>query len=203
MAGSLLGLELRQLVLDENISSGTLETRLTSAVGNLGAFRALMGIRSSVKMFLGSSPSLTIMAGSNKAMEVIAQSPEAMEVFAANDNATEIFSNNAKSAKQITNNIISFNAYFSISTNYARLQARVNASGSKLKRQIFNSTSTFSFGALESLCVMCIGGGGTGGNADTGGADAGGAGGSGGEFAFINLISSYLVHLRTSHSNIL
>lgn len=174
-----------QLLLGGYIDSAALETALTTNDAFLGAFNRLLK-SGTVKALLSSSTAFGVIAGSTSAFAALLD--QSGELLAASDSATTAISDNSNAIKTVVTNATYLNLWQNVPANKTRLQARINASGSKLKRQEWTSSGTWTAPGtpIVALSVFAIGGGGNGG---IGGWDGGstraetGSGGSGAESA--------------------
>lgn len=173
------------LLLGGNISSANLETKLTTDDAWLGAWRALLKSGTS-KALIANTTAFGIIAGSNTAFGELITA--AGTQLAASDSATIAISNDSNAIKTVVTNQTYLDFWNTVPANKARLQARINASGSKLKRQVWTSSGTWTAPVtpIVALSVFAIGGGGTGASGGWNGgstqAESGG-GGSGAESA--------------------
>lgn len=164
------------------MNSSTLETRLTNDTKFLGAWRALLKT-GTVKALISSSVAFGIIAGSSTAMSELLNN--AGSALAASDSATVAISNNSNAIKTVVTNPTYLNYWNSVPSNKARLAARVNASGSKLKRQIWTTSGTWTAPGtpIVALSVFCLGPGGNGATGSWSPTASCGGGGGGGESA--------------------
>ncbi len=180
------------LLLGGYIDSTALETALTTNDQFAGAWKRLLR-SGTAKALIASPASFDIIAGSATAFGQLLELSGAQ--LAASDSATEAISNNSTAIKTVVTNSTYLNLWNNVPANKTRLQARINASGSKLKRQEWTSSGTWTAPGtpIVALSIFAVGGGGNGGNGGwNGGSTAGeaGAGGSGAESATHSATSS-------------
>lgn len=163
------------LLLGGSISSANLETKLTTDDAFLGAWKALIK-SGTVKALIANTTAFSIIAGSSTAFSSLLDIAGAQ--LAASDSATTAISNDSNAIKTVVTNTAYLNLWQNVSANKTRLQARINASGSKLKRQEFTSSGTWTAPGtpIVALSVCAVGGGGNGGNASAFGSGSGGSG---------------------------
>lgn len=169
------------LLLGGHISSSALETALTTNDAFLGAWKRLIK-SGTVKSLIASTTSFAIIAGSPTAFGDLLTLSGAQ--LAASDSATEAISNNSDAIKTVVTNTTYLDLWQNVSANKARLLARVNATGSKLKSQTWTADGTWTAPgtAIVALSVFAIGPGGNGGSSVS--PTGGGKGGGAGEYAF-------------------
>lgn len=173
------------LLLGGYIDSTALETALTTNDQFAGAWKRLLR-SGTAKALIASPASFDIIAGSATAFGQLLELSGAQ--LAASDSATEAISNNSTAIKTVVTNSTYLNLWNNVSANKTRLQARINASGSKLKRQEWTSSGTWTAPGtpIVALSIFAVGGGGTGASGGWNGgstqAESGG-GGSGAESA--------------------
>lgn len=173
------------LLLGGYIDSAALETALTTNDQFAGAWKRLLR-SGTAKALIASTTAFTIIAGSATAFGQLLELSGTQ--LAASDSATEAISNNSTAIKTVVTNSIYLNLWNNVPANKTRLQARINASGSKLKRQEWTSSGTWTAPGtpIVALSVFAVGSGGSGGVGGwNGGSTAGeaGSGGSGAESA--------------------
>lgn len=154
------GLRIAQLLLGNKITSSELETKLSTDPGFLGAWKSLLKT-GAVKGLLASTVAFGIILSSETAFANLLDISG--RELASSDSATEAISNNSIAIKTVVTNTAYLNLWQNVSANKARLQARVNATGSKLKRAIFSSSGTWTKPAtLVAFAYFLVGPGGTG-----------------------------------------
>lgn len=170
MSGSILGKIIRDNLLSGSLTAGTLQTALGDA-DNLAAFKLLVNSVRSIKTLISDSTAITAIAGSALAIGVVAQS----------DYATTQICRNSNALKTILTTATSLTAYTGNSSNNARLKNQVNKGASKLKRQIFTSSGTFTApsAGMAARLILLIGAGGCGSVSQSTNTIGGGGGGGG------------------------
>jgi len=168
-------------LLAGTLSGADLETALTTdAALYLGPWREVLKARE-FNALLNSSVALTAMLSSEtcfiQLLDFVGQE------LAASDQITEIISNTSSLIKAVVTNTSYLNLWQNTPANKTRLLARVNASGSKLKRWVFTANGTWDIEALPdglaAYSFFICGAGGAGGNSQAG--IGSGRGGSGSE----------------------
>lgn len=175
------------LLLGGNISSANFETKLTTDDAFLGAWKALLK-SGTVKALIANTTAFGIIAGSSTAFGDLLTIAGAQ--LAASDSATTAISNDSNAIKTVVTNTTYLNLWQNVSANKARLLARVNASGSKLKSQVWTANGTWTAPGtpIVALSIFAIGPGGNGGASVS--PTGGGKGGGAGEYAFQQFTSS-------------
>lgn len=175
-------------LLAGTLSGSELETALTTnASAYLGPWREILKT-TELNALLNSPTALAAIFASETAFDALLNSGDSGYALAASDSATLLISNTSAAAKTVVTNSAYLDFWWTVPANKTRLQNRINASGSKLKRQVWTSSGTWTApGApIVALSVFAVGKGGDGG---VGGWDGGsttgqpGAGGSGAESA--------------------
>lgn len=180
MSGSVKGLSLNLALLGGSLTSSQLESELSTPY-NLGAFRKMLGISFVRRQLLNDPSILNIIFNSDKAATALLSDFDALNYIATSDNIINTIVSNPTALKaMLTNDTAFFNV--KNSSLYAKIQAKVNVSGSKLKRQIFTSSGTFTIpiSGLAACTVFLVGSGGAttaGGIGGVGGYGPGGGGG--------------------------
>ncbi len=189
MSGSVTGAILEQKLLGGGIIASQLETELADSL-NLGAFRKLINIWGNRQVLLQTPGALTAMFGSNYARESLFLYEEIMIDIAQSTIATDYLTRSGAALLELFENSTAFNYYRNTAANYTILKSFVNGANSKLKRDIFLSSGTFTpAGTLLGLVMAGVAGGGNGATGAPATNQAGG-GGSGGEFKIIKLTTS-------------
>jgi hypothetical protein len=188
MSGSVTGAILEQKLLGGAISSSQLETELADTL-NLGAFRKLINIWENRQILLQTPEALNAMFGSNYARESLFLYDEIMIDIAQSTVATDYLTRSGAALLELFENTTAFNYYRNTAANYSILKSFVNGANSKLKRNIFTTSGTFTpAGTLLGMVMAGVAGGGNGATGAPATNEAGG-GGSGGEFKIIKLTS--------------
>lgn len=184
------------LLLGGYIDSTALETALTTNDQFAGAWKRLLR-SGTAKALIASPASFDIIAGSATAFGQLLELSGAQ--LAASDSATEAISNNSTAIKTVVTNSTYLNLWNNVPANKTRLQARINASGSKLKRQEWTSSGTWTAPGtpIVALSIFAVGGGGNGGAGGNAGSAQAGCGGSGAESKTVVLTSSLPVSNQT------
>lgn len=181
MAGSLKGLSLNLLLLGGGITSSQLESEL-STPSTLGAFRKMLSISSVRKQLLIDTSILNIIFNSEKALTTLLSDENALNLIGSSDTLVASITQSTAALKAIINSDSIFLAIKNNSTFYTKLQNRVNASSSKLKRQIFTTNGTFTIpGTGLAACTAFLQGGGGGITPAAASPNYGSGGGGGGE----------------------
>jgi hypothetical protein len=168
---------LTQAILADKITSAELETELANSGG---AWKSMLRSRH-IQILLANPASLAIVLGSETAFADLLDlaGPE----LAASDAATEIISNTSSAIFAVVTDTDYLNLWQAVPANKSRLQARVNAGGSKLIRVEYTTPGTHNYtvpaGGLLALAAAINGGGGPGASA---GGSQGGKGGTGAVF---------------------
>lgn len=186
---SYTGLDIVFRLLNGTLSGEDLEEALTTKADlYLGPWNEVLKARE-LNALLNSPTALAAMFGSETAFAQLLDIAGAE--MAASDSATELISNTSSAILTVVTNTSYLNLWQNVPANKSRLQARVNASGSKLLRWDFTASGTWTVpgGGLVALSVFAVGGGGNGGAGNNSGAANAGAGGSGGESKTIVLTS--------------
>ncbi len=188
MSGSVTGAILEQKLLGGGITASQLETELADSL-SLGAFRKLINIGENRQILLQTPGALTAMFGSNYARESLFLYDEIMIDIAQSTIATDYLTRSGAALLELFENSTAFAYYRNTAANYTLLKSFVNGANSKLKRDIFTTSGTFTpAGTLLGLVMAGVAGGGNGATGAPATNQAGG-GGSGGEFRIIKLTS--------------
>lgn len=183
---SFTGLDLCLKLLSGAISSAQLEAALSDPL-YLGPWRELM-IATELNALLNNPTALNVIFGSPTAFGGLLD--RAGHVLAASDVSTEIISNNSNAILTVVSNADYLDYWNSVPANKSRLQARVNAPGSKIKAHNFTTVGTHTltlpagYKAVQSLLVGAGGKGSYGDQYFSGGSNyqvSSGPGGGGGE----------------------
>lgn len=178
---SYTGLDIVFKLLNGTLSGAALEEALTTdAALYLGPWREVLKARE-LNALLNSPTALAAMFASETAFGQIFEIAGAD--MAASDTVTELISNTSAAIKLVVTTPTYLNYWNNTPANKTRLQARVNALGSKLLRWEFTASGTWAVpvGGVVALSVFAQGGGGNGGASGNSGAAQTGGGGSGGE----------------------
>lgn len=154
-----IGLDLTRRLLAGSMNAASLESALAHA-GARGAWRLLLKSKE-LSLLLNHTAASAALFGSARAFSdlLLVAGP----TLAASDVATERISNSAAAIQAVVSNPTYLAYWNSVPANKTRLQARVNASGSKLKRQVFTSAGTWNRPTgLQALSVALVGRGGSG-----------------------------------------
>lgn len=163
-------------LLSGAISSAQLEADLSDPL-YLGPWRELMK-STELSALLNNATALNAIFGSPTAFSGLLD--RAGHVLAASDVSTEIISNNSNAILTVVSNADYLNYWNSVPANKARLQSRVNAVGSKIKRVQYTSSGTWVL-PVEGILALGFFGVGAGSSGGTGGVGGSGYGGGGGE----------------------
>lgn len=185
---SLTAIGLRTALLSGTYTAGTFETALATA-STAAAFVELVNTYGSSEILVNSTVAFPVIAGSSTARTISSNAPSFLRACANSSYATEQLVTTTDGAalfgivlRDATGG--KFSHWRDISVNYSRIKAWVNATGSKLKRQIFTSTGPWTKPTtLYAMSIFAVGGGSLGGYIGAGGA----AGGSGGEIECVNI----------------
>lgn len=182
---------LRAGLLSGDIDGTELQSRLTTESSQLAAFTELCNARGSFEAIANSSTALPEVLASAAARSVAVASPVALRVMASSTYATGQLVTTANGAllfaevlKDTTGG--RYSHWRNIAVNYTRLKSYVNAAGSKLKRQLFTGSGTWTAPATTLAWSAFAGGAGGGGGID----GSGGGGGGGGALVTVNFASS-------------
>lgn len=137
---TVIGLNYRGQILDGSIDSPTLNTQLGTA-SNLTAFKSLVSSYSSMKQIAEDSAALGVILGSALGRTALYQSFRGMQAVAEVNDAVETITNNTDYCRNIFEIKEAHDAFLSSKERYANLQARVNATNSKLYRVVYGTTS--------------------------------------------------------------
>jgi hypothetical protein len=172
MSGTMLGFQIRNNILNGTYNAGTLQTFLGTAA-NMAAFRILMNDRASVLSMMENSTAFATITGSALALDVFINSSQAMKAAGSSETITRYITESSAVCEAVLSNITGYSTYQYNLEYKARIQRRVNATGSKLKREVFYADGTFTIPG-GGLAAMAIGmsGGGAGGNDNTAGSGA-------------------------------
>lgn len=170
------------LLLGGNITSVQLESAITTNDSFNGAWKRLLR-SGTIKSLIANTTAFGIIAGSATAFGDLLTI--AGTQLAASDSATTAISNDSNAIKTVVTSATHLNLWNNVPANKTRLQARINASGSKLKRQVWKTSGTWTAPVtpIVALSVFAIGGGGNGGNGGWDGGSTRGEAGSGGSGA--------------------
>jgi hypothetical protein len=192
-----------------SIDSTTLQLELVKA-NTVAALKTLLQHRTLKTKIFASDTALTALAASNTAVDTIMSDlPTFNSVFAnnaavdklinhsnsgpkiaGNDTYTQRACSVGRAAWNIVANSSAFNYWKGTPANYVRLQAQVNAAGSKLKSQLFTASGNWTPVNPLAVAALAIGGGGTGGKGGDGSFSYQGSGGQGAEAAtYVNTSS--------------
>ncbi|PIQ23669.1 hypothetical protein COW64_22990 [bacterium (Candidatus Blackallbacteria) CG18_big_fil_WC_8_21_14_2_50_49_26] len=178
---SFTGLDIVFRLLNGTLSGENLEEALTTEADlYLGPWNEVLKARE-LNALLNSPTALAAMFASETAFAQLLDIAGAE--MAASDSATELISNTSSAILTVVTNTSYLNLWQNVSENKTRLQARVNAGGSKLKRWNYTANGTWDIAALTSglaaYSYFVCGEGGQGAASQSG--SASGRGGSGAE----------------------
>ena len=173
-------LTLKSQLLAGDLDSTALQTALGTAT-TLSAFRELTTDSASVAALLANSDSISAMLGSALARTALSESAVTADEIAESSYATSQACQNGTFLALIFNNGMA-DAWWETVERRGRLEAQVNASGSKLKTEWFYSSGTWtSPTTLLAISRSMIGGGASGCGAGSGSNNDGASGGGGAE----------------------
>lgn len=149
------------------MNSSALQTALANNAKEAG-FMLLCQDRFLVRSVMESSAGVTAVLGSALAKAILLTSESAMTTIAESDRITELLVSSAAGALTIVDTDL-FLYYRRSYNNYRLLKQFINASGSKLKKQTFTSSGTFTLpgSGLAGLYIVGVGKGGTGASTGT------------------------------------
>lgn len=157
------GLDLAFKLLKGEVSGSELETLLSNPL-YLGPWRELMKT-TELNAILNNSTALTSVFDSATAFESMLTN--AGDLIASRDDLTALVSNSSSAILTVISNPDYIAIWDKNSETKARIRARVNASGSKLKRYVFTASGTLTLPVgYQALSVALVGAGGRGGYAD-------------------------------------
>ena len=183
MTGSLTGNRFYSLLLGGGITSNELETELANA-GAFGYFSIMMSFAQVRDNILGNNDALDAIFGSELAFSAMLQNPSILASIAEDDTLTARVSDTKSAILAVVKNPLYIRAWSDVPANNTRMKNRVNASGSKLKRDTFTTSGSWSIPAgLVALFTTLTGGGGNGGDGFFGSNVTGGGGGGAAELA--------------------
>lgn len=178
---------LRDRLLNADIDAASLQTLLNTSPDDYSAFCQLSQTLYAFEPLANIANGFSAVAGSAIARGLVIASPDALRALANSDYATEQLCKSADAVlilaeilKDITGE--RFSHWFEYDYNYQRIKQWVNAYGSKLKRQVFNSSGTWT--APASVLAWSASGVGSGGGGQNNA--GGGGGGGGGEIKTLN-----------------
>lgn len=179
MAGTLTGLRLSQAILNGTLSSGQLETLLTTDADTyLGPWKILTSNKT-FKSVLDKATAFDVVLGSNTAFSSLLDTPSSAQTLASSLTSTQQICKNGNAILTLLGNATYYGYWLNVPVNYTNLKAQVNAVGSKITSQSYGSSGTFTLPVgLLALSLLAIGSGGTGAGASLSRA-GGGAGGGG------------------------
>lgn len=194
---SFTGVDIVFRLLNGTLSGAQLETALTTdAALYLGPWiEVLKAVE--LNALLNSPTALAAMFASATAFSNILDTAGAQ--LAASDTATELISNTSSAILTVVTNPTYLNYWNNTPANKTRMQARINASGSKLVRTAFTSSGTWTLpvGGVVGFAAFAQGGGGNGGASNNSGQANSGGGGSGGESETISITTGLPVANQT------
>jgi hypothetical protein len=141
-------------------TSGQLTTALTDLNNKWDFIRALnMPFYS--RILFDDTTALSLLFASTGAKALLLASSKALDVMASSEVATKTIFSDKALAKDILTNQYGFNAYRNNNDNYKRLKRQVNASGSKLKQNVYTSAgaNSLSVTGLTVYSTAMLGGG--------------------------------------------
>lgn len=191
------GVDIVFRLLNGTLSGAQLETALTTdAALYLGPWiEVLKAVE--LNALINSPTALAAMFASNTALSNLLDIAGAE--LAASDTATELISNTSSAILTVVTTPAYLDYWNNTPANKARMQARINASGSKLVRTAFTSSGTWTLpvGGVVGFSAFAQGGGGNGGASGNSAAAQSGGGGSGGESKAISITSGLPVANQT------
>ena len=177
------GLDLVQRLLAGQVSGSQLETALTTnAALYLGPWREILKA-TELRALLNSPTALAAIFGSATAFAGLLDTAGAL--LAASDGATELIAKSSSAMITVVSNTDYLDLWVQTPANKTRLNAWVNATGSKIRRQDFTSSGDYTPHADALLVSYSIVAGGQ--DGWQGGVHGGGGGGGGGEIRTVNL----------------
>jgi len=179
---TITSLTLKNSLLQGSYNAASLQTALGTA-STLAALRELLNNRAACDQLFANATSANAILGAALAQTEVSNSETALRALAGSTLGTErLCRDGAALLGTILNDTNRSRWWLEHAAAYARLKSQVNASGSKLKRQVFTSSGTWTKPAtLHAISVALIGGGAGGGGGDTSATTESGGGGGGGE----------------------
>lgn len=147
-------------IINGDYNSSTLNTALGTRATKWDFIKAI-GLPFYSRILFENPTALGIVFGSAIAKELILDSSTCALVIAASENATKNIFASKDMAKEIITNRIWLDAYRQFYLNYQRLKRQINASGSKLKQGIYDTsgTHTLAVSGMVAYSTAILGGG--------------------------------------------
>lgn len=184
MARTSAGLDIVLRLMDGRLSGAALQTALASPE-ILGYWKEILKTKELLALLACPTSLAAIMASTTAFSNLL---DIAGASLAASDTATALISNTPAAIFTVVSSTTYLNLWQNTPANKTRMQARVNALGSKLCRVSQTTPGTYNLtipaGGILAYSYFVGAGGGTGEHAGSGGAGVSGYGGSGGELKF-------------------